>query len=306
MDGINEELDFACLKSDRLYPTASNSLCCWCTQTCKLVLKVSYSQNRMVRSPDLPLLQTSEAATVWAETCNQHDWQERRPCSLLETQMKAAELDCESGFGSGSTCCCLFSGGLGKKPWPSTLLAAQAVFCAGLPNGRLRRVFAGGFGRQRLHLPGPGDAGRRPPMAWGVSGPAAARMSALQRELHRRELKAWGKKKLKLTSSLWKEPWLVGKGSSSFQVPATKDPDMFVLVSAHLSADWPNRPNQIKLVKTGTLCLDISLKRGNSRTMCFITFHKTENYHFSFSTQCCSICLSLLRSDKQKTVTTRC
>lgn len=79
--------------------------------------------------------------------------------------MMAAELDSDCGFGPGSKCGCLFSAGLGKKPWPSTLLAAQAVFCAGLPSRRLRRGFAGGSGKQRLHPPGPGDAGRRPPMA---------------------------------------------------------------------------------------------------------------------------------------------
>lgn len=79
--------------------------------------------------------------------------------------MMAAELYSDCGFGSGSKSGCLFSAGLGKKPWPSTLLAARAAFCAGLPSGRLKRWFAGGSGKQRLHPPGPGDAGRRPPRA---------------------------------------------------------------------------------------------------------------------------------------------
>lgn len=79
--------------------------------------------------------------------------------------MMAAELDSDCGFGSGSKCSWLVSAGLGKKPWPSTPLAAQAVFYAGLPSRCLRRGFAGGPGKQRLHPPGPGDAGRRPPTA---------------------------------------------------------------------------------------------------------------------------------------------
>lgn len=146
----------------QLYPTASNSKCCWCTQTCKFVFpRASYARNETPRAPGSPLPQTSEAATVWAGTCNRPDWQGWRQRSLLGTQTMAKELDCDCGLGSKSGC--LFSAGLGKKPWPSTLLAARAAFCAGLPSGRLRRWFAGGSGKRRLHPPGPGGAGRRPP-----------------------------------------------------------------------------------------------------------------------------------------------
>lgn len=117
----------------------------------------------------------------------------------------AAELDsdCSFGSGSGSKCGCLFSAVLGKKPWPSTLLAARAAFCAGLPSEHLRRGFAGGSRKQRLHPPGPGDAGRRPPRVKWVCGPSPARMSALVGEFRKPELEAWGKKKPKLTSGLW-------------------------------------------------------------------------------------------------------
>lgn len=80
------------------------------------------------------------------------------------TQTTEAKLDSDSGFGSGSESGCLFSVLLGKKPWLSTLLAAQATFCAGLPSEHLKRGFAGGSGKRKLHLPGPGDAGRQPPM----------------------------------------------------------------------------------------------------------------------------------------------
>lgn len=79
--------------------------------------------------------------------------------------MMAAARDCDCGFGSGSKSGCLFSAGLRKTPWPSTRLAAQAAFCVGLPSGHLRRGFAGGSGKQRLHPPGRGDAGMRPPRA---------------------------------------------------------------------------------------------------------------------------------------------
>lgn len=77
--------------------------------------------------------------------------------------MMAAELDSDCGLCSGSKFGCLFSAGPGKKPWPSTLQAARAAFSAGLPSGRWRRGFAEGSGKQRLHPPGPGDAGRQPP-----------------------------------------------------------------------------------------------------------------------------------------------
>lgn len=93
--------------------------------------------------------------------------------------MSAEELDSDSGFGSGSKSGCLFSVGLRKTPWPSTLLAARAAFCAGLPSGHLWRGFAGGSGKQRLHPPGPGDAERRPPRAEGVCGLSLARVSVL-------------------------------------------------------------------------------------------------------------------------------
>lgn len=79
---------------------------------------------------------------------------------MLETQMMAVALDRDYGLDSNR----LFSGGLGKKPWPSTPLEAQAVFCAGLPSGRLRRGFAGGPGKKTLHPPGPWDVERPPPM----------------------------------------------------------------------------------------------------------------------------------------------
>lgn len=70
-----------------------------------------------------------------------------------------------SGRGSGSTFGCLLAAGLGKTFWLSTAPAARAAFCAVLPSGRLRRGFAAGSGKQRLHPPGPGDGGRRPPRA---------------------------------------------------------------------------------------------------------------------------------------------
>lgn len=147
-----------------LYPIASNSKCCWCTQTCKFVFpRASYTQSGTLRAPDLPLSQTSETATVWAVTCNQHGWQWWRQCFSPGTRMMAAERGYDCGSGSGSKCGCLSSAALGKKLWPSSLLAALAEFCAGLPSGRSRRGFAGGFGKRRLHPPGPGDAGRRPP-----------------------------------------------------------------------------------------------------------------------------------------------
>lgn len=69
-----------------LCPTVSSSKCCWCTQTYKFVFpRASYTQSRTVRAPDLPLPQTSEAAIVWAETCNQHYYLGLRQCSLLGT-----------------------------------------------------------------------------------------------------------------------------------------------------------------------------------------------------------------------------
>lgn len=132
----------------KLYLTASNSKCCLCTQTCKFVFpRASCTQSRTLRVPDLLLAQTSEAATVWAETYNQNDWQGWRQCSLLGTQTMAAEPDSDCGFGSGSKYGCLFSAGLGEKPSSSNLLPALAAFCAGLPSGRLRRGFAGGSGK---------------------------------------------------------------------------------------------------------------------------------------------------------------
>lgn len=79
--------------------------------------------------------------------------------------MMAAELDSDCGFGSGSRSGCLFSVELRKTPWPSTPPVAQAAFCAGLPGGHSWRGFAAGLGKRRLHPPGPGDAGRRPPRA---------------------------------------------------------------------------------------------------------------------------------------------
>ena len=162
-----------------LYFTASNSKCCWCTQTCKFASpRASYTQRRTLRAPGLPLSRTSEAATVWAETCNQHDQWEWRQDFLLGSQMMAGKLDSDHGFDSGSMSGCLFSVGSGKTPWPSTLPAARAAVCAGLPSVYLRRGTGGGSGKRRLHPPGPRDAGRRPPMAKGVCGPSPARMSA--------------------------------------------------------------------------------------------------------------------------------
>lgn len=79
--------------------------------------------------------------------------------------MKAEELDSDCGFGFGSKSDCLFSAGLGKTPWPSSLLAVRAALCAGLPSGHLRRGFAGGSGKQRLHPHGLGGAWRQPPRA---------------------------------------------------------------------------------------------------------------------------------------------
>lgn len=77
--------------------------------------------------------------------------------------MTAAELDVDSGLDSGSKSDCLFSVRLGKKPWPSTLLAAPAESYAGLPYGCWWQGFAGGSGQGRLPQPGPGDGGRLPP-----------------------------------------------------------------------------------------------------------------------------------------------
>lgn len=56
-------------------------------------------------------------------------------------------------------------------------------------------------------------------------------MSALLVGLRRIGSESWEKKKQKLISGM--APWLVGKGSSSCQVPAEKDPDIFILVKAH-------------------------------------------------------------------------
>lgn len=70
-------------------------------------------------------------------------------------------LDSDSGFGSKSGC--LFSAGLGKKPWLSTPLAARAAFSAALPSEHLKQGIAGGSEKQRPLLPSPGDAGRQPP-----------------------------------------------------------------------------------------------------------------------------------------------
>lgn len=77
--------------------------------------------------------------------------------------MMAVVLDSDCDCSSGSKSGCLFSAGLGRTPWPSTLLVVRGVLCAGLPSGRLRRGFAGGSGKQRLHPPGPGDAWRQLP-----------------------------------------------------------------------------------------------------------------------------------------------
>lgn len=131
-----------------LHPTVSNSKCCWCTQTCKFAFpEAAYAQGKTPSSPGWPLLQTSEAATVWAGTCNQHDQREGRQHSLLVGQMMAGELGSDCGSGSGSKSGCLFSTVLGKTPWPSTQLAAQAAFYAGLPSGCLRRGFGGDSGK---------------------------------------------------------------------------------------------------------------------------------------------------------------
>lgn len=244
----NAQLVLACVMVTKvvLYPTVSNSKCCWCTQTCKFAFPgASYTRWETLRLPSLPVSQTSEAATVWAGTCNQHDQREWRQHSLLETEMMAGELDSDCGFDSGSKSGCLFSAGLGTTPWPSTLLAALAVFCAGLPSGCLRQGFGGGSGKQRLHPPDPEDAGKRPPRVKGVCGPSPARMPALLGELWWPKSLAWGKKKLKLISGLWMVLWLVGKGSSSCQGPVKKDPDMFILVRVHFClAGWPS--SQIK------------------------------------------------------------
>lgn len=142
-----------------LCSTASNSKCCWCTQTCKSVLpRASWTQSRTLGASGLPAWLTSEAATVWAGTGNQRDEPGR-------TQRTAAELCSDCRFGSASKSGCLSSAGRRRTPWLSTLPAAQATFCAGLPCGRLSPGFAGGSGKQRLHPPGPGDGGRRPPRA---------------------------------------------------------------------------------------------------------------------------------------------
>lgn len=151
----------------------------------------------------------------------------------------ATELDSGCGFGSGSKSGCLFSVALGKTLLPSTVPAARAAFCAVLPNGCLRQGFAGGSGKQRLHPPCPMDAGKQPARVREVCGPSLARMSVFLGELWRPEVEVWGKKKLKLTSGLWMVLWSVVKGNSSCQVPAKKDPDMFIVVRAHFClADW--------------------------------------------------------------------
>lgn len=146
--------------------------------------------------------------------------------------MMAMELDSGCGFGSGSGSGCLSSAALGKTPWPSTVPAAQAAFCAVLPSGCLRQGFAGGSGEQRLHPPGPRDAGKQPPRVWEACDPSLARMSAFLVELWRPDPEVWGKKKLKLTSGLWMVLWMVVKGNSSFQVPTKKNADMFIVVRA--------------------------------------------------------------------------
>lgn len=69
----------------------------------------------------------------------------------------------ELGSDFGSKYGCLFSAGIGRKPWPSTLLAAQAAFYAVLPSEHLKQEIAGGSEKQRPLLPGPGDAERQPP-----------------------------------------------------------------------------------------------------------------------------------------------
>lgn len=167
----------------KLYPIASNSRCCWCVQTCKLAaLRVAYTQRTTMKSPDFPLSKTSEAATAWAETCSQQDWQnweDWRRCSLLETQMTEAEL--ESGHGFGSRDSCMFFAGTGGRPRPSTQPAALAVLCAGLPGAHWRRCCAGGSGRQKLHPPGQGDVVRQPPRERWVCGPSLAMTPVLLR-----------------------------------------------------------------------------------------------------------------------------
>lgn len=109
-----------------------------------------------MRARGSPLSEAYEAATVWAGTRNGHHGQHWGQHSLLGTQMTAVELDSKSG--------CLFLAGPGKTPSPSTPAAARAAFCAGLPSAHLKRGFAGDFGKQKLHPPGPGDAGKQPPM----------------------------------------------------------------------------------------------------------------------------------------------
>lgn len=180
-----------------LYPTASSSMCCWYTQTCKLVFpEASYTQRKIQEAPGL----TFETATVWAGSCNQRDWTRG---FLLETRTTEWELGSDCGSGLDSKSGCRFSAGPGKKPWTSTLLEAWEAFCAELPSGHLKGGLAGGSGKRKLHLQGPGDAERQPPKASGVSGLFLARTSALPGELWRPELEAEGRKRLKLTSGLW-------------------------------------------------------------------------------------------------------
>lgn len=169
---------FILMSQFELNPTASNSRCYCCTQTCKFGFPgASYTQSRTLTALGSPLSWTSEAATVWAETCNQHYLQGWARRSLLGTQKMAVAPDCS--FGSGSKSDCLFSAGACKKPWPSILPVARAKSCAGLPGGCSKPGFAGDSGCQgRLHPPGPRGAGRLPPRVKGACGPSPANVSA--------------------------------------------------------------------------------------------------------------------------------
>lgn len=144
--------------------TYNSKWCCWCIQPCRLSFPgASYTQKGTLRAQGWPLSWLSEAATVWAGTCNQQDQQGPRRCSWSGTGMMAGGSDsgCDSGPGSRSGC--QFSVGVGRRPWPSTQLVAPGAFCDVLPSGRLTQLTAGCPGGQRLHPLGPAGGARLPP-----------------------------------------------------------------------------------------------------------------------------------------------
>lgn len=147
------------------------------------------------------------------------------------------------------------SAGPGRTPWPSTLPEAPGGSSSGLLSGGWTPGLAGGPGKERLRPRGPEDGGRPPPMARGVCSPAPPVTPGLER---RREWKASETKRQKLASGLG-----TGNGSSSVQVPANKDTDMFVLLTAHLCLA-KRLAGQItsacKTLKNRALCSRISLE----------------------------------------------